>query len=784
MNNTKDIFHRFLNSSLRILLLIPLLGSVFYAFKFDDDNKLFSIFCLFISFLLIGGTCYCLKNNYKHSVIITIILIVAFAIRFWWFYNIDSIPIGDFNRMFICATQFADGATYMFKDYSYFARFPHMSMTVLYFSFIVKAFSNPLMAIRFINIIFSMLNILLMFFLSKEIFKDKNKSIWVLLITSIYPPMIAYNNVYCSENLAIPILILSVLMFFKAINSTTKNKFLFFVVSGLSLSIMHLFRPLGYVMIIAYIMYIFIYIKEKIKTKICANLLLILTSVLPFIIISNILLSLNITENQLWHGMEPVSVSILKGTNIESGGRWNEEDAYLCHKYDEDYENLDKAAKETIKQRLTKTPIKELLEFYVLKYGNQWCQGDFGGIYWSQDGLSEAYNKDYYLDLLGKDEGKILMKLSEEMQIYTQTFFISLLLLSYIGLYKNKKVKNYKIDFFLIMFCGLSLQCLITESQNRYTYPFSWIFIIVAITAFNKNKSISGGGGKIKVKNFKYIVKLLRPKQWIKNLFVFGPIIFSNNLMNGELLKNNLLTFISFCFISSTVYILNDIVDRDRDKAHPKKCNRPIASGKVNIPTALLIGLILSSVSLTIALSLNKFIAIIICLYILNNVLYSFKLKNIFLIDILSIALGFILRLVAGGISINVDLSKWIILCTLFLSLFLGFGKRRSEIITLGENASCHRQNLSQYTEKLLDQFINISLTCTIMSYSIYCVLGSYDGNFIWTTLFIIFGVLRYYYLMYSKDEGGNTAEIVLKDKQLYCCILCWGCACIVVLNV
>lgn len=494
MNNTNDVFHKFLNYSLRILLLIPLFGSIFYTFKLDDDNKLFSICCLFISFILIAGTYYCLKNNYKNSVIITIILIIAFAIRFWWFYNIDSIPIGDFNRMFICATEFADGATYMFKDYSYFARFPHMSMTVLYFSFIVKAFSNPLVAIRFINIIFSMLNIVLIFFLSKEIFRDKNKSIWVLLISSIYPPMIAYNNVYCSENLAIPLLILSVLMFFKAMNSNTKNKFLFFVVSGLSLSFMHLFRPLGYVMIIAYIMYICIYMKEKIKAKICINFLIIVTSILPFIIISNILLSLNITENQLWHGMEPVSVSILKATNIESGGRWNEEDSNLIHKYDEDYDNLDKAAKETIKERLTKTPLKDLFEFYVLKYGFQWCQGDFSGIYWAQDGLSEAYNKDYYLNLLGKDEGKILIKLSEEMQIYAQTLFISLLLLSYIGLYKNKDIKTYKTDLFLIMFCGLSLQCLIIESQDRYTYPFSWIFIILAITAFNKDKSISDGG--------------------------------------------------------------------------------------------------------------------------------------------------------------------------------------------------------------------------------------------------------------------------------------------------
>lgn len=286
------------------------------------------------------------------------------------------------------------------------------------------------------------------------------------------------------------------------------------------------------------------------------------------------------------------------------------------------------------------------------------------------------------------------------------------------------------------------------------------------------------------MKSFKYIIKLLRPKQWIKNFFVFGPIIFSNNLMNPELLRNNLLTFISFCCISSAVYILNDIVDVERDKEHPKKCKRPIASGKISIRKALTIGILLGVISLSLAFSINSYIAIIIVLYLLNNIAYSFKIKNIFLMDILSISLGFILRLLAGGISIDVELSKWIILCTLFLSLFLGFGKRRNEIITLGENASSHRENLSQYTEKLLDQFISIALTCTIMSYSIYCVLGSYDGNFIWTTIFIVFGVLRYYYLMYCKGEGGNTAEIVLKDKQLYSCIVLWGCTCLFILNI
>lgn len=494
MKNVDYAFNKFLNLSLKILLLIPLVSSIVWLFLKDDNNPLFSICCFCISLILIGITYYGLKNNYKNSLIIPIILISAFIIRFLWFYNIDSIPIGDFNRMFICAEEFSRGATYMFKDYSYFARFPHMSITVLYFSLVIKIFSNPLIAVRFINIIFSMLNIILIFFISKEVFQDKKKSIWVLLLSSIYPPMIIYNNVYCSENMAIPLLLLSILMFFKAFNENNKNKFLFLSLSGLFLSAMHLFRPLGYVMIIAYIMYIFIYFKEKIKTKIIKSLLIILMFTIPFVIVSYVLMSLNITENPLWHGMEPISMSMLKGTNIESGGRWNEEDASLADKYDKDYESLDKAAKEIIKQRLTTTPVKDLLKFYVFKYANQWCIGDFGSVYWSQVGLEEAYNKEYYLDILGKTEGKIIINLDEEMQIYTQIFYIIVLMLSYIGLYKNKKVKNYKIDFFYIMFCGLSLQCLLTESQDRYSYPFAWIFIILAITAFSKhNVNINGG---------------------------------------------------------------------------------------------------------------------------------------------------------------------------------------------------------------------------------------------------------------------------------------------------
>ena len=490
-------FSKFLNYSLKVLFLFIVFGSIRYIRIVEPDFTLFSTWLFIISLILIWGTFYALRNNFKTELIIIIILIIALIIRMIWFYSIDSIPIGDFNRMFICAGDFLGGDSYMFKGTAYMARFPHMSITVLYFSLIRSLFTNPLVAIRFINIIFSMINIILLFFIAKEVFNDKNKSIWVLLISVIYPPMILYNNVYCSENIAIPLLLLSILMFLKAFNNKNKinkSKFILLLLSGLFLGLTQLFRPIGYVMIIAYIMYIFIYFKENIKSKIIMNASVILAFIFPLVIISYTLMALNITENPLWRGTEPPSISMLKGTNIEAGGRWNEEDAEVFDKYDRDYEKVDKAAKEIIKKRLTETPPKELLKFYTLKYINQWYAGDFSGAYWSEIGLDEAYNKDEYLNMLGKNEGRMLIRVSKEGELYIQIFFIGVLVLSYIGLYRNKKCKNYRIDLFYIIFCGISIQCLITESQDRYTYPFSWLFIILAMTAFSGSRLESNGG--------------------------------------------------------------------------------------------------------------------------------------------------------------------------------------------------------------------------------------------------------------------------------------------------
>lgn len=492
MRIKNEIFNKFLNYSLRILFLMITIGSIVYIFWEKSAITLTSIFLFIITGLLAIILFFAFKKGYKKSIIISFIITIGLIFRVLWLFNIDSIPVGDFNRMFICAEEFLQGSTYMFKDTAYFARFPHMTITVMYFAVIIKIFSNSLLAIRTINIIFSMLNIIFIYNISKEIFNDYKKSIWVLFLSAIYPPMILYNNVYSSENMAIPFMLLSILFFIKFTNNTKNIKLI--LLSGIMLCLSHLFRPNGYVLIIAYVMYVFIYINVSIKSKISISLVGILSFVIPLILISTSLIKLDITENYLWNATEPMSVSILKGTNIESGGRWNEEDAELFNKYEGDYEKVDKAAKEIIKERLTETPIIELTQFYTYKYIKQWYAGDFSGAYWAENGLDEAYNKDEYLSLLGKKDGKMIIRISEEGELYIQIFYILILILSYIGLYKKQDSCNYKIDLLYILFGGISMQCLIIESQDRYTYPFAWIFIILAMTAFKNELNLSNGG--------------------------------------------------------------------------------------------------------------------------------------------------------------------------------------------------------------------------------------------------------------------------------------------------
>ncbi|NGU67654.1 decaprenyl-phosphate phosphoribosyltransferase, partial [Clostridium perfringens] len=194
------------------------------------------------------------------------------------------------------------------------------------------------------------------------------------------------------------------------------------------------------------------------------------------------------------------------------------------------------------------------------------------------------------------------------------------------------------------------------------------------------------------------LLKLMRPKQWIKNFFVFGALIFSYSFLNLNKTIAALIAFILFCLISSTVYIMNDILDVEKDRIHPKKRFRPIASGAISIKQATIALVVLLAISMISSFMINKGLFFILVLYFINNIFYSFKIKNIVILDVISIAVGFILRVIAGGVAIDVSLSGWILLCTFFISLFLGFEKRRNEIIKLEGKANEHRKILDDYS--------------------------------------------------------------------------------------
>jgi 4-hydroxybenzoate polyprenyltransferase and related prenyltransferases len=277
------------------------------------------------------------------------------------------------------------------------------------------------------------------------------------------------------------------------------------------------------------------------------------------------------------------------------------------------------------------------------------------------------------------------------------------------------------------------------------------------------------------MKKIKGILKLIRVKQWVKNMFVFAPIIFANKFLEFNLIKLTILAFISFCFISSSVYILNDISDREKDKLHPKKKNRPLASGLIKPMEATLYAIILLSLSILISLEVNLTVTIILLLYLGNNAFYTFIGKNYALFDVFQISTGFILRMLAGAFAIGVEPSKWILLCTLFLTLFLGFGKRRGELIDLKEDKDNHRKSLMRYNLNLLETFLTISLACSIVFYALYTVTGTtYEYMYI-SNFFTIYALFRYYILLLDNKENSNPSDLIISDIQIWLCAFLWG---------
>jgi len=286
----------------------------------------------------------------------------------------------------------------------------------------------------------------------------------------------------------------------------------------------------------------------------------------------------------------------------------------------------------------------------------------------------------------------------------------------------------------------------------------------------------------------KAIIRAMRPRQWPKNVFIFAALVFDEQLTQKEPLLRTIAGFVLLCLISSAVYLLNDIADVESDRQHPTKRNRPIAAGQLSIPLALVLAIAMAALALAAGFALEPSFGWIITLYFVINLLYSLWLKHKPIIDVMIIAAGFVLRVAAGVVLIEVArFSPWLYVCTTLLALIIGFGKRRAEIILLADGANAHRKVLDGYTIGFLDQLIVVVSATTIMAYSLYTfsALNLPSNHLMMLTIpFVIYGVFRYLYLIHVEDAGGAPEELILSDRPLLATLIFWGLLAVAILYI
>jgi 4-hydroxybenzoate polyprenyltransferase len=283
------------------------------------------------------------------------------------------------------------------------------------------------------------------------------------------------------------------------------------------------------------------------------------------------------------------------------------------------------------------------------------------------------------------------------------------------------------------------------------------------------------------------VLRSLRPEQWSKNLILFGGLLFGMRLMDlGAVLRAGS-AFVIFCALSGVVYLLNDVMDRDADQRHPLKCRRPIASGALLPSIAVSTAALLGAAGLGSAWLLGPSFFIVAASYVGLQILYSGPLRHVVILDVLTIAFGFVLRAVAGAIVIDVPISHWLLLDTVLLALFLALSKRRHELTLLAENATSHRRILEEYSPYLLDQMIAVVTASTLMGYALYTVSPDTVAKFgtdrlALTVPFPLYGIFRYLYLVHQKEGGGSPSTMLLTDKPLLICVALWACAVVLII--
>ena len=272
----------------------------------------------------------------------------------------------------------------------------------------------------------------------------------------------------------------------------------------------------------------------------------------------------------------------------------------------------------------------------------------------------------------------------------------------------------------------------------------------------------------------------LRPEQWTKNLFVFAGTLFGGHLLDASAMVRAAAAFAIFCALSGVVYLFNDLVDREADQLHPLKRLRPIASGRLSPRTAAIAAALLAVVAIAAALALSATFAWVSAAYVALLVFYSFVLKNLVIIDALTIAAGFVLRAAAGAVAVSVPISHWLLVCTTLLALFLVLSKRRHELTLLADGAITHRPILDEYSPYLLDQMIAVVTASTVVAYSVYATSSETALRLGTTRLgltipFVLYGIFRYLYLVHQKRAGGSPADLLLTDRPLLACVGLWA---------
>lgn len=449
-------FEKFCINSLKLVIgiaLILILKSSIDKLNFNNDPSfMIHFFYLILTMLVLGLVI--INTNLSGKIKILILLLMALGIRIAWIVNVDSIPVSDFNTMYLAAKDLINGNLTEFRGFGYLSRFPHLVCTTLYMALMIILFpTTHLFAMKIVNAILSVLIVFLLYRLSKNFVKHEKVRLIVMLISAVFPPFIAYSSTYCTENIAIPIYLFTMILFFNAIETKNLGKFL---LTGILLSISNLFRGVGIIFLIAFFIYIFIFEKED-KLKRVSLILggMLVTS----FFVSLFLMSVNIIDKPLSKGAEPsFATLLLKGTNIENGGRWNLEDAMFVEE-NLGNPNLVKECIDISIKRISSLSGIQKYEFFKEKFLSQWSVGDFSGTFWA---------------FLDTD-----LKLDKIVPGRFQIIFICIIIISFIGVFSLNKRKESALIYTLLV--GFGLMFMIIETQSRYSYIISWAFLILFI---------------------------------------------------------------------------------------------------------------------------------------------------------------------------------------------------------------------------------------------------------------------------------------------------------------